>query len=59
MISVYFLLDFASDLSFCLPTPLRGGKISLGQAERLPKIGKMKIEFNTNNFSDYGKNDRR
>ena len=32
---------FASDLSFCLPTPLRGGKISLGQAERLPKIGKI------------------
>ena len=38
---------------------MRGGKISLGQAERLPKIGKIKIEFNTNNFSDYGKNDRR
>ena len=46
-------------MSFCLSTPLRGGKISLGQAERLPKIGKIKIEFNTNDFSDYGKNDRR
>lgn len=38
---------------------MRGGKISLGKAERLPKIGKIKNEFNANNFSDYGKNDRR
>ena len=50
----YFSLP---DLSFCLPTPLRGGKYPLGKPKGFENR-ENKIEFNANNFSDYGKNDR-
>lgn len=33
-------------------------KYPLSKPKDFRKIGKIKIEFNTNNFSDYGKNDR-